>query len=185
MQTLKRIGLYGVSGVGKTTILNELIQLSSNILWLEGSSLVLDAANLTLEKFKDLPETQKYRFREMAISNAIEIQKSKNQHVIIDGHLAFARGENEFENVMTEMDKMFYTDFVYLKLSPITILERQEKDLLRNRSYSLETITNWQKFELSELEKVCEEKNIGLYVTESERNKDCMELILKTIFDTR
>lgn len=185
MESLKRVGLYGISGTGKTTILRELIQLASNTIWLEGARLVLEAAKLPLENFKRLPDSEKYRFRELAIFNALEIQKSKNKHIIIDGHLAFAKGENEFEDVMTEGDKRFYTNFVYLNLRPEIILERQKNDLTRNRNYSLSTIRQWIGFELSKLTNVCDEFNIGLNIVESDSNHDCIALILKLLSNPR
>ncbi|HRI33064.1 MAG TPA: ATP-binding protein [Saprospiraceae bacterium] len=184
MQSLKRIGLYGVSGTGKTTILKRLMQLTSSVIWLEGASLVLDAAKLTLDEFKRLPEIEKYHFREMAILNALEIQRSQKQHIIIDGHLAFAKGENEFENVMTEKDKEFYTDFIYLKLSAGTVLERQRSDFVKKRDFSLDTIIKWTEFELSELNIVCRIRNINLHIIESENNQYCVDFIINKLINS-
>jgi adenylate kinase len=184
MQWLKRIGFYGVSGVGKTTILKSLMPFTANTIWLEGAAQVLKAAQLTLHDFKKLSASEKYHFRTMAIANAFEIQTENKQHLIIDGHLAFANGENEFENVMTENDKRFYTDFIYLKLAPAVILERQQQDLSRNRNYSLSTIHNWIDFELKALQKVCTERNIVLHILESENNSTCIHSILKILHNT-
>lgn len=181
MHTLKRIGFYGVSGVGKTTTLSIFSKCQSNTIWLEGTELVLEAANLSLPEFKKLPESEKYFFREKAICRAFEIQKTENQHIIIDGHLAFPKNENDFEDVMTEMDKIFYTDFIYLKLSPKIILGRQQNDILKRRNYSIETISNWIDFEVTKLQKVCFERNINLLTIESENTDDYVKSILKTI----
>lgn len=183
MQLLKRIGLYGISGVGKTTILSTFTKLPSNTIWLEGTKMVLDAAQMTLDNFKKLPEIEKYYFREMAISNAFEIQIQKQQHIIIDGHLAFPKGEDGFDNVMTDNDKKFYTDFLYLKLPPQIILTRQQNDAIRKRNYSLTTIANWIDFELIQLKKTCLEHNINLCIIESEDLETSVNIILKTIND--
>jgi adenylate kinase len=80
MDNLKRIGLYGVSGTGKTTILKEVSKLTSNVIWLEGSQLVINAAGLTLEQFKKLSDKEKYFFREKAIDKAFEIQRKESKH---------------------------------------------------------------------------------------------------------
>jgi adenylate kinase len=185
MKNYKRIGFYGVSGVGKTTILKEISQLTSNTVWLEGAKLVLDAAKLSLEDFKKVSETEKYHFREVAINQAFEVQKEQDKHIIIDGHLAFAKGENQFENVMTENDMRFYTDFIYLKLAPETILERQLKDSAKKRDYSVKTISNWIDFELTELEIVCKNRNINLHLIESENNQICIDFIIKILNRTK
>lgn len=181
MSWLKRIGFYGVSGSGKTTILKSLMPFTSNTIWLEGAAQVLKAAQLPLSDFKKLSALEKYHFRAMAITNALQLQTENKHHIIIDGHLAFASGENEFEKVMTEHDKQFYTDFIYLKLSPTIILERQQQDLSRNRNYSLSTIHNWINVELEELHKVCTERNINLHILESEDNSICIQFILNII----
>lgn len=182
MESLKRIGLYGVKGVGKTTISKEVNRLASNALvWLEGSRLVLEAAKVPLTEFKRLPEEKKHLFREQAIEKAIEVQLIENKHILIDGHLVFPKGEDEFENVMTDKDNLFYTDFVYLKFPPKVILQRQKDDLIKKRIYPLKTIKNWIEFEISELEKVCKSNKINLHILEDKSNSYCIDFILNLI----
>ena len=181
MDKLKRIGLYGVSGTGKTTILKEVSKLTSNVIWLEGSQLVTNAAGLTLEQFKKLSETEKYFFREKAIDTAFEIQTKENKHIIIDGHLVFAKGENEFENVMTEKDKTFYTDYIYLNLPTETIWQRQQNDSDKKRNHSANTISNWVAFELQELKQFCNNRNLNLHILQSADNNECVEFICNYI----
>ncbi|WMX17170.1 ATP-binding protein [Aureispira sp. CCB-E] len=181
MKNLRRIGLYGVKGVGKTTILKEVNKLTSNAVWLEGAKLVLDAAKLPLTEFKKLPKDKKHLFREQAIEKAIEVQSKMNKHILIDGHLVFPKGEDEFENVMTDKDNLFYTDFVYLVFPPKVILQRQKDDLIKKRIYSLKTIKNWIEFEMSELEKVCELYKINLHILSAKSNSDCINFILNLI----
>lgn len=181
MDNLKRIGLYGVSGTGKTTILKEVSKLTSNVIWLEGSQLVINAAGLTLEQFKKLSDTEKHFFREKAIDKAFEIQTKESKHIIIDGHLLFAKGESEFENVMTEKDKNFYTDYIYLNLPTETILQRQQNDSDKKRSYSAKTISNWVAFELKELKQLCNKHHLNLHILQTTDNKECVEFICNYI----
>jgi adenylate kinase len=181
MGILKRIGLYGVSGTGKTTILKEVSKLTSNVIWLEGSQLVINAAGLTLEQFKKLSEKDKYYFREKAIDKAFEIQTIERKHIIIDGHLVFAKGESEFENVMTEKDKTFYTDYIYLNFPTETILQRQQNDSNKKRNYSARTIINWVAFELQELKQFCINNSLNLHILETTDNKECVEFICNYI----
>jgi len=181
MECFKRIGLYGVSGTGKTTILKEVSKLTSKVIWLEGSQLVLNAAGLTLQNFKELPEKEKYFYREEAIENAIKIQAKENKHIIIDGHLVFAKGENQFENVMTKKDKVFYTDYIYLKLPTEIILSRQKNDKNKIRDYSGSQISKWVEFELQELRTICAEDGLNLHVLETPDQKECVEFICNYI----
>jgi adenylate kinase len=163
MRELKRIGLYGISGIGKTTLLRSMDLMQAQTIWLEGSKLVLQSANLELSEFKRLPENEKIHHRERAISKALDIQQETQKHILIDGHLAFAKENGEFENVMTESDRRFYTDFIYLELPARIVLERQQKDLQRIRSYSLETITNWMEYEKQALSTACLETGANIH----------------------
>jgi len=181
MNNLKRIGLYGVSGTGKTTILKEVSKQTSNLIWLEGSQLIINAADLTLEQFKKLSDAEKYFFREKAIDKAFKIQTKEEKHIIIDGHLVFAKGENEFENVMTEKDKTFYTDYIYLNFPTETIVERQQNDREKKRNHSAKTISNWVAFELQELKQVCSKHNLNLHVLQTADHKKCVEFICNYI----
>lgn len=181
MQLLRRVGLYGISGVGKTTTLKKLVALNSDFIWLEGANLLLDVAEINLSDFKKLSSPEKYTIRENAISKAIKIQERENKHIVIDGHLAFPKNETDFEDVMTNMDKLFYTDIVYPKVSPKIILERQQNDISKKRDYSIQTITEWIDFEINQLHKVSIEYNINFVIVESEKTEDYMKAILKTI----
>lgn len=181
MGDLKRIGLYGVSGTGKTTILKEVSLLTSNVIWLEGSQLVINAAGLTLEQFKKLTDKEKYFFRGKAIDTAFEIQAKEDKHIIIDGHLVFAKGENEFENIMTEKDKTFYTDYIYLNLPTEVILQRQQNDSGKKRNHSAKTISKWVEYELQELRLFCSSHNLNLRILHSTDNNECVEFICNYI----
>lgn len=178
---LKRIGLYGISGVGKTTLLKEITGRTDQIVWFEGAKLVLEAAGLSLDSFKKLSEKEKYVFREKAIDIAFARQLQVQKSIIIDGHLAFATGECQYENIMTENDKSFYTQFIYLELDPEIVMQRQQNDLTKKRVYSRDTIANWIAFEKQELEMVCKENNIPLCVVKNESYEHCIEVILNAI----
>jgi len=181
MDNLKRIGLYGVSGTGKTTILKEVSLLTSNVIWLEGSKLVINSAGLTLEQFKKLSDTDKYFYREKAIDKAFEFQTKERKHIIIDGHLVFAKGENEFENVMTEKDKTFYTDYIYLNFPTETIFQRQQNDRDKKRDHSARTISDWVAFELQELQQFCNNHKVNLHILQTTDTKECAEFICNYI----
>lgn len=163
MTRLKRIGLYGISGVGKTTLLQAIDLEQVQTIWLEGSRLVLESANLDLSEFKQLPESEKIYHRECAIARAFDIQQEAQKHIVIDGHLAFAKGPKEFENVMTQADRRFYTDFIYIELPPSIVFERQQGDAQRVRSFSVETLAAWIENEKQALIKACLETGANIH----------------------
>lgn len=179
MENLKRIGVYGISGAGKTTILEKVSKLTSNLKWLEGSKLILDVAGLELDKFKKLSEFKKYFYREKAINKAFEIQNREKINIIIDGHLAFPKGETGFENVMTKRDVIFYTDYIYLNLPPEIIFQRIQSDSLRKQNYSIKTLSNWAKFELRILKIFCKSHKLNLTILEAEDTQNTVNFICK------
>lgn len=161
---LKRLGLYGISGTGKTTILKELNKLTSEVIWLEGSKLVIEAAEMPLKEFKKLSDDKKYFFREKAIENAFKIQFQIKKHIVIDGHLVFPKGKDNFENVMTNKDVNFYTDYVYLDL-PIEIIQKRiQNDNTRTKKHTKTLLAKWAAFELKELQKFCFEYKKPLHI---------------------
>ena len=181
MDNYKRIGLYGVSGTGKTTILREVSKLTNKAIWLEGSKLVTDAAGINLEYFKKLSDQEKYFYRESAIETAQKIQSIECKHIIIDGHMVFTKGENDFENVMTDKDASFYTDYIYLNLPPEIIFKRLQSDRARKRSYSQITIKNWIDFELNEIKKFCSERKKNLKILTSTNIAECVNFVCEYI----
>lgn len=181
MQGFKRIGLYGVSGSGKTTILKEVAKTTNKSIWLEGAALVLKAANKTLDEFKKLSLQEKQFFREKAIENAWKIQSDTKKHIIIDGHLVFAKGESDFENIMTESDANFYTDYIYLKLPAQVVLNRIQKDPSKSRNYDLITIYRWIETELQQLRDFCAQKDIPLHILSSEDLNESVKFVCDLI----
>lgn len=177
MDKMKRIGLYGVSGIGKTTIMKEVIRQSLNVTWLEGAQLVIKAAGLTLGDFKKQTDENKYLFREKAIDAAFEVQRKEKKHIIIDGHLILIKGKNSFENVMTHKDVMFYTDYIYLTLQPDQILNRHQNDRNKKRDYCADTLLKWMELELGTLKNLCEKHRFNLHVLDATNSKECVKFI--------
>lgn len=179
---LKRVGVYGISGTGKTSIVKLVEKYSDNTIWLEGSRLVLEAANMTLEEFKrQTTDDEKYAIRERAIKIAETIQAQEQKHIVLDGHLAFVNKNGVFENVMTNQDQLFYTHFIYLKLTPKVVWSRQQNDTSKKRNYSLQTIEEWMKFEEKELLNAAMTYNINFSLLENEDLDTCVSYVLSVI----
>jgi adenylate kinase len=173
---LKRIGLYGISGTGKTTVIKGLTAITNKLIWLEGSKLVLEAAGSSPEDFRKLPSHLKYKLREKAIEKAFEIQKRENKDLIIDGHVIFAT-QNGFENAMTEKDKLFYTEYIYL-MPPVGIVHsRLQADKSRKRNYSIEVIEKWMAQEVEELRSFCIANSIPIIILDHKDSQQNIHFI--------
>lgn len=177
MNNYKRIGLYGVSGTGKTTIMKAVSQLVTETIWLEGSKLITNTAGLNLEFFKKLSDKEKYFYREKAIVAAEKIQNTQRKHIVIDGHMVFVKGEDNFENVMTDKDASFYTDYIYLNLPPEVIFERLQSDKSRVLKYTERVIKNWIDFELQEIVAFCKKQNVNLKILNSTNLNECVKAV--------
>lgn len=184
MKHLKRIGLYGISGTGKTTILKKVVATTKEIVWLPGSDLVLRIANLSLPEFKRLPIHKKYYFREQAILSAAQIQREQNKHVIIDAHLLFPSIDGGFENAMTRQESEFYTDYIYLNLPATVIHHRLLNDTARPRNRSVEILQNWIEQEMADLKKFCQSNEATLTILENDDLNSTVQFICHYIAQT-
>lgn len=181
MNKLRRIGLYGISGTGKTTILKQIVKKDVEVIWLEGARLVLDAARLTLDNFKRLSNEEKYFYREKAIEKAFEIQEKEKKDIIIDGHLVFAKGDNRFEHVLTSKDEQFYTEFIYLKPPIELVYQRILNDTTRKRNYTKEVLSSWMEYELNALRELCDHRNLRLNILEATELETAVAFVCKYI----
>ncbi|CAG8571961.1 6961_t:CDS:1 [Ambispora gerdemannii] len=155
----KRIGIYGINCAGKTTILNGLKEIFNHAY--EGSELV--TRNTTLEKFKKLDPESKLKLR----NEAIEWLRELTDDVIVTGHFSFAKvsstKEVSFESVMTDADRDYYTDIIYIDISPGDAYCRLKKDaeLRSDRPFlTVEQIKQWLDYEKKELGSNCVESGI-------------------------
>lgn len=181
MKKLKRVGLYGLSGVGKSSTIQQLVSDTDDVFHMDGTAFILQASNLSLDEFKRCPESLKHQYREQAIDLAFKHQNRINKHFLTAGHLAFPDVSGSINSVMTDKDKQFYTEFIYMDLPAELIYNRQQNDPNKKRNYSFDVITNWLTFEKNELTRVCEEENIPLYLLKETDMDLCIKFINKVI----
>ncbi|CAG8628890.1 12009_t:CDS:1 [Ambispora leptoticha] len=183
--TKKRIGIYGINCAGKTTVLNGLKETFEHVY--EGSELV--TRNITLEKFKKLDSESKTSLRIEAIKRLREI----TDDAIVTGHFSFAKvspsNEVYFEPVMTDADRNYYTDIIYIDISPGDVYCRLQKDAKRRADRPLmtvEQIKQWLDYEKKELVSNCIESGIIFhkFCPLSDKNAN-LEILIKLIRDIR
>ena len=118
--------------------------------------------------FSELSEEEKHQVR---IKYTEYINGLKDEVIVSDGHYSF------MENVaFTKADGDLYDIFIYLYCSPETLKERyalSEKNA-KFANESVESISQWQEFEIINLRKECHKRNKDFYVVsdnEEEQNE--------------
>lgn len=162
----KVVGIYGISGCGKTAIKDLLSQDASlskkPFVFYEGSVEVL--GGLTQQEFNNLDEAAKLARREQAIQK-IATECSNYRCGVVTGHFSFpAEADKGPKVIMTEKDKAVYTHILYLQVPPSEIVRRIAHDNVqgtRRRTTRAESvIDDWQKSEIASLKQICEQHHI-------------------------
>lgn len=120
--------------------------------------------------FSELSEEEKHQVR---IKYTEYINELKDEVIVSDGHYSF------MENVaFTEADGDLYDIFIYLYCSPETLKERyvlSEKNA-KFSDESIESIRQWQEFEISNLRDECHKRNKDFYVVSDNEEEQNMFL---------
>lgn len=165
------IGLYGVSGCGKTTLLQELKKKlgEENFAYYEGSEVIAQVTPGGLESFKSLHKDEQPRYRKRAINTIKEQCMTTGKTGVVTGHFSFcAEGPlerdwndkpDEFkagEPVLTPNDWETYSHVIYLWLPAEVIAERIQNDTVRQREVlAFDTLRRWQQHEIDQLRSSC------------------------------
>jgi adenylate kinase len=164
------IGLYGISGCGKSYLLNQLkLQLPQDkFAFYDGSTLIDGVVSGGLFEFKKAALAQQTVYRELAISKAANDCQKANQTGVVAGHYMFWSSAGTPETIGTDKDWETYTHIVYLNVDPEIIASRTQNDKARVReNASVEHLRKWQHTELSLLRSICIEQGI-LFTTITE-----------------
>lgn len=156
-----RIGVYGVSGVGKSTLISHFQKYPNSTFTIDGSDIIDKITEGGLSQFKKLSNDGKLEIRTLASKKLFELFLEHDKHLVVAGHFCFFTN-NEFEIVWTEADSVFYEVIFYLHKPAEIILQQQCSDSSRKRTYSEIDLYRWQEFEYERLVSVCREKKIRL-----------------------
>ncbi|KAK0619460.1 uracil phosphoribosyltransferase-domain-containing protein [Immersiella caudata] len=158
------VGIYGVPGTGKSFLLRELKKrdTAGHLVIFEGSETIASVTPGGLEAFKTLPESEKTRYRQLAIAKIQQRAAEEAKVALVAGHLLFwSEEEGPGTPVMTQDDMEVYTHMIYLHALPATVAERRKKDITRSRPpLSVSHIERWQRDEAVELQRICEQNSI-------------------------
>lgn len=182
-----RIGLYGVSGAGKTTIAKELNRLFHSLRYIDGSTVIDKVTPGGLIKFKQLPESQKISQRKKAIDWLNNLFKKERQHLIVTGHYSFWNDVTP-SVAWTSSDASFYDLIIYFESDPDLVLDRLNKKNNNDNDTKFKSceVNEWVSFEKKSLTRVCAENDIHFFTIRSNGNvtedsQKIIELISRSV----
>ncbi|KAG7009745.1 hypothetical protein G7Y79_00001g000170 [Physcia stellaris] len=161
------VGLYGVSGTGKSFLMKHLEQQLGQGSWrfYDGSAIIDKYAPGGLKGFKAMERGAQYYHRGKAIEDVEKECRKNDKAAVVAGHLMFWEEDRSEEkgpdDVHTEKDLAVYTHMIYLWSHPKVIVERRNRDLSKERQEISEArLLQWQNAEVSMLRRLCLEHGI-------------------------
>nr|OQO07735.1 hypothetical protein B0A51_17828 [Rachicladosporium sp. CCFEE 5018] len=168
----KIIGLYGLPGIGKTTLLNLLKELLPHdaFAFYEGSEMVANAAGGSLDTFRNADGNTNNLFRAQAIANVARECTASGKTGIVTGHYSFLNAGAESPGVVfSAAETRHYTHIIYLSASGEEIEQRCRDDTRARVPLAAAEINRWAAKEVKELEPICYRNRILLSVLRIEQ----------------
>ena len=158
------VGLFGISGCGKTFLLNQLeTQLEEkNFTFFEGSKMIANVVPGGLKAFESMGDEEKVLWRQLAINTIGKECAESGQVAVVTGHFMFwPEGQSRGQEVYTENDLATFTHIVHLDVPPEVVAKRRSEDKERSRPpISLAHLRKWQEVEKNQLRVLC--RNHGI-----------------------
>lgn len=157
------VGLYGISGSGKTYILTQLKrELGNEFLLYEGSAIIAKLVPDGLEGFHKLCDQDKIQWRQHAIDTIKKECIDSGKTGVVAGHLMFwAEKEDEGRLVYTKNDLETYSHIFYLDVPPDVIAQRRSEDMKTKRPFMTTShLLRWQQAEKTHLRRLCHDHGI-------------------------
>lgn len=133
MQNNETILVFGLPGAGKTTLINEVLNVKENYVRLSGGSLI--QGNLSEEERDQLRKTSKDGVldnQEILVMNFIKAKQSfLNKTVIFDGHCV-VKNEEQIVEIPLDVIKRLEPDLIlFIDETSEVIMDRRKKDKSR------------------------------------------------------
>ncbi|KAF2449016.1 hypothetical protein P171DRAFT_222828 [Karstenula rhodostoma CBS 690.94] len=158
------IGIYGISGSGKTFLMDRLKQdlSGASFHFHEGSDTIGNLVPGGLKAFQGMDVPDKTRWREHAMDNISTKSKHDGKTAVVTGHFMFWPEEDETGRIVcTKNDLATYTHILYLDIPVKTIEQRRWNDVSKPRPHtSVAHLLKWQQTEKIHLQKLCREHGI-------------------------
>jgi len=170
------IGIYGVSGCGKSHLLSLLQASRPEWRCLEGSQvidMVMSEQGESLADFQHKNEPEKEEVR----NRAVKIIQDYTGVTIVAGHCSFpeinaAKDRVDFNDVFTKGDADTFHTILYLDKNPVDVYSQREQDndvSKRSRpSLPVDIIQQWIEHEKQVLQNECDKHDIRFVIVPSE-----------------
>ena len=180
------VGIYGVSGCGKTTLIEHLKKNlgERDFAFFDGSRILSSIVRGGPIAFERKPEAEKAIDREIAITHIAGMCQSSGKIGIVAGHLTFWTGTGVME-VHTQADLETYTHILYLDTPAETIAEYRLNDPNRTRpEMSVGDLRRWQWSEKSRAKTLCRQHGI-MFFTQHAPSEDGFARVARLMRDIR
>ncbi|KAJ5999387.1 hypothetical protein N7451_007197 [Penicillium sp. IBT 35674x] len=155
------VGLYGLPGAGKTSLLDEIKRSVTDFLFFDGSRAIGAVTPGGLEAFHNLSEAEKIDYRNRAMERIKQGCNDFGKSAIISGHsMLWTEGEKIYQLICTQADFDSYTHIVYLEVPASVIAEHRRNDQRSRPDASVPHLAQWQEAEKTYLRHVCRSHNI-------------------------
>ena len=178
------VGIFGVSGSGKTFVLDALKHAhGTDYILAEGSEVISRLVDGGLQAFQAFDEAHKKSVRELAIQTVLADCLNDRKIGVVSGHFMFWSNEQDAgTSVWTQQDLETYTHIIYLNTPPETIHHRCLHDTAKRRpELSIDQLRRWQNEEERQLRSICYGRGV-IYSTVGEESVRAKTTALLDVF---
>lgn len=133
MDNQKIVAVFGLSGVGKSTLIKNVLENRSDFVRVSGGNLINNyLSTQNRDQLRKLTKSKVLNNQEVLISNFIETKKTlKGKHIIFDGHCLIKNGEALTE-IPTEVVKRISPNIIiFIDGTAEEVIKRRREDSLR------------------------------------------------------
>ncbi len=160
----KVVGIYGVSGCGKTFLLDQLKQTmdQEQFSFYDGSKMIDTITPGGLKGFQNMEEEKQAMWRKRAIDEISMQCAGDNKVGIVAGHsMLWSEEQGKPLPVHTQNDLDVFTHMLYMEMPGDVVAERRDGDTQKNRPLlTANQLEDWQKEEKNRLGGLCRENGI-------------------------
>ncbi|KIW18413.1 hypothetical protein PV08_02701 [Exophiala spinifera] len=179
------VGIYGVSGSGKTFVLNALKHAyGADYILVEGSEVISRLVDGGLEGFQRLDDDRKKSVRELAIRTVLADCLNDGKIAVVSGHfMLWSDEQKSMTSVWTQQDLETFTHIVYLNPPPETIRDRCLHDTAKRRpELTVDELRQWQREEEMQLRLSCYRSGIIYFTVREDSPVSGVKALLELFF---